>query len=82
MIQSDNQHLDRVNKHILKPVIKELIRTEFCPRTLRLLVDKILITRLPKVKGQRKEAYRLWLSDGEKAIQGSLFRSMLCCVPD
>ena len=66
-----NTNINEPNKHLVKPVIKEIIRTEFCPSTLRLLVDKILITRLPG-KRQRKEAYRLWLSDGEKAIQGWL----------
>ena len=70
--QEETQNVDlyEVNSHILKPVIKELLRTEFCPNTLRLLVDKIIVTRLPIVKHKRKETYRLWLSDGEKAIQG------------
>ena len=52
----------------LKPVIKEIIRTQYCP-PLQLLVDRIHIIRYgPAEHGPG--AYRLWLSDGEKSIQG------------
>jgi len=55
---------------VLKPVIKELVRTEVHPRFLELLVDKILIVSNVKTKGRNTEAFCIWLSDGEKSIQG------------
>ena len=55
----------------LEPAIRELIRTEVCSKPLRLLVDKITIVRLSQLESQKSETYRLWLSDGEKIIQGS-----------
>ena len=55
---------------VLKPVIKELVRTEVHPPFLELLVDKILIVSNVKAKGGNTEAFRIWLSDGEKSIQG------------
>ena len=55
----------------LKPVIKELVRTQVCFPNLRLLVDKVSITVLSEVKSTLgNEAYRLFLTDGEKTIQG------------
>ena len=52
----------------LKPVIKEIVRTQFCP-PVRLLVDKIHILSYGD-EGEGSGAYRLWLSDGAKSIQG------------
>ncbi|MCJ1243149.1 hypothetical protein MMC30_000346 [Trapelia coarctata] len=57
---------------VLKPVIKELVRTEVHPPLLELLVDKILIVSNVKAKGRNTEAFRIWLSDGEKSIQAGL----------
>lgn len=54
----------------LKPVIKELVRTEVHPPLLELLVDKILIVSNVKAKGRNTEAFRIWLSDGQNSIQG------------
>lgn len=55
---------------VLKPVIEELVRTEVHPPLLELLVDKILIVSNVKTKGRYTEAFLIWLSDGEKSIQG------------
>lgn len=56
----------------IKPVIKELVRTQFCFPNIVLLVDKIIIARISPAKGFGDvEAYRLYLSDREKSIQGS-----------
>ena len=54
----------------LKPIIKELIRTEVCPAVLKFLVDKIVIISYPSSNGATLGAYRLWLTDGQKSIQG------------
>ena len=55
---------------ILKPVIKELVRTEVHPPFLELLVDKITI--VPNIKDKKGilKAFRIWLNDGDKRIQG------------
>ena len=55
----------------LKPVIQEIVRTEVCPTPVTLLVDRVHI--VPYIHdGEETQAYRIWLSDGEKSIQGSL----------
>ena len=57
---------------VLKPIIEELVRTEVYPQSLKFLVDKIFIVPIIDPNDQvRKEAYRIWLSDGENAIQGT-----------
>jgi hypothetical protein len=53
----------------LKPVIRELLRTELCIEPVKLLVDKIHVTSRI-VEEEVREAYLIWLSDGEQAIQG------------
>ena len=55
---------------ILKPVIKELVRTEVYPPSLELLVDRITIVPNIKDKKGMLEAFRVWLNDGDKCIQG------------
>lgn len=55
----------------LKPIIKELVRTQVCFPNLKLLIDKVSIVVLPKHEhASGNEAYRLFLTDGEKTIQG------------
>ena len=54
----------------LKPVIKELLRTEVCAPDLVLLVDRIYVVDLPNAKKRGTEGFKLYLSDGEKVIQG------------
>ena len=56
-------------KKKLKPVIKELIRTQVCPEKLELLLDHLSVQPVD-VNGRRRETYRMWLGDGEVAIQG------------
>lgn len=55
----------------LKPVIKELARTQVCFPDVKLLVDRISIVTLPMTElSKENQAYRLYLTDGEKTIQG------------
>lgn len=55
----------------LKPVIKELARTQVCFPDIKLLVDRISIVTLSlNEQSKENQAYRLYLSDGEKTIQG------------
>ncbi|MCJ1405362.1 hypothetical protein MMC11_008589 [Xylographa trunciseda] len=61
---------------VLKPVIRELVRTRVYPPFLKLLVDKILIVPQVRKDGKSSEAYRVWLSDGEKSIQAALLRDV------
>ena len=57
--------------HTLKPLIKELVRTQVCFPNLKLLVDKVTIVVLQEHEtAAGNEAYRLFLTDGEKTIQG------------
>ena len=62
--------------HTLKPVIKELIRTQVCLADIKLLVQKIYVVNFSSAKAGRGQAYRIYLSDGEKAIQGHHIRSL------
>ena len=59
----------------LKPVIKELLRTQVCPIQPMLLIDRVIIVTLPHKRKGYINAYRLYLTDGEMSIQG---KSMLC----
>lgn len=55
----------------LTPVIKEIVRTQVCFTNIKLLVDKICLVPLSATEDPVKnEAFRLWLTDGENAIQG------------
>ncbi|KAI9736264.1 MAG: hypothetical protein M1834_001150 [Cirrosporium novae-zelandiae] len=55
----------------LRPCIAELVRTEYCPPELLLLVDKILIVDT-ETEHEILQAYKLFLSDGEYCIQAVL----------
>ncbi len=52
----------------LKQCIAELLRTDYCRPGLILLVDKVVVVTMANTKDN--QAYRLYLSDGEKNIQG------------
>lgn len=55
----------------LKPVIRELVRTNVCFADIKLLVDKINIVQLAAARSaDAYEAYRLFLTDRETTIQG------------
>lgn len=57
----------------LKPVIKELARTQVCFPNVRLLVDRISIVTLPATNDSTEtKAFRLYLTDGDWTIQGNL----------
>lgn len=58
----------------LKPCITEILRTDYCQAGLIMLVDKVVLVTMTKTEYNR--AYRLYLSDGEKSIQGML---CYCC---
>ena len=59
----------------IKPIIAELARTEVCFPNIQLLVDKIVVQPLLKSESPRG-AFRLWLTDGERAIQGMSNRGL------
>lgn len=55
----------------LKPIIKELVRTQVCFPNVKLLVDRVSIVTLPATKESTEiQAYRLYLTDGDWTIQG------------
>lgn len=55
----------------LKPVIKELARTQVCFPNVKLLVDRVSIVTLPATKESAEtQAFRLYLTDGDWTIQG------------
>jgi hypothetical protein len=55
----------------LRPIINDLIHTDARPNGATLLVDRISILRPTRSSlGSGEQAFRLWLSDGSKVIQG------------
>lgn len=55
----------------IKPIIRELVRTQFCFPNIKLLVDKISTLEVPSAtESSGLEAYRMYLTDREKTIQG------------
>ena len=64
----------------IKPIIKELVRTQVCFPNIKLLVDRITIVKVPS-EPSGLEAYRLYLTDREKTIQG-LYICHLCSIQD
>lgn len=54
----------------LKPVIKELARTQVCFPNVKLLVDRISIATTKD--STETKAFRLYLTDGDWTIQGNL----------
>lgn len=67
-----NPHPASINTGLtLKPVIKELARTQVCFPDIKLLVDRIsIVTLAMNQHSKENQTYRLYLSDGEKTIQG------------
>ena len=59
-------------KSPLKPVIREMVRTRHTPPNIVLLVDKIIVMRttLSSEESAPKDAYRMYLTDDHKSIQG------------
>jgi hypothetical protein len=53
----------------LRPTIEELVRTRYCPVEIFLLVDRVAAVKAPHVS-KHAQAFRLWLSDGCKSVQG------------
>lgn len=63
---------DASSPSYVKPIIKELVRTQVCFPNIKLLVDKISIVKIPSTtESSSLEAYLLYLTDREKTIQGS-----------
>lgn len=59
----------------LRPVIREMVRTQVCLPNLKLQVDKIEIVIVPEVDElSGNQAYKLFLTDGESTIQGVSLR--------
>ena len=55
----------------IKPIIKELVRTQVCFPNIKLLVDKISTVKVPSATDSSGlEAYRMHLTDRQKTIQG------------
>ena len=55
----------------VKPIIKELVRTQVCFPNIKLLVDRISTVKVPSAtESPDLEAYRMYLTDREKTIQG------------
>ena len=63
---------DEDSASYVKPIIRELVRTQVCFPNIKLLVDKISIVEIPSDTSGLK-AYRLYLTDREKTIQGLLY---------
>lgn len=62
---------DEGSASYIKPIIRELVRTQVCFPNIRLLVDKISTVRVSSTSGSSNlEAYRMFLTDREKTIQG------------
>lgn len=56
----------------LRPVIDEIVRTQVCPSTATLLVDRISVIRTVKaLRPGGDQTFRIWLTDGQKSIQGA-----------
>lgn len=63
---------DQVSASYIKPIIKELVRTQVCFPHIKLLVDKISIVKISSAtESPGLEAYLIHLTDREKTIQGS-----------
>lgn len=53
----------------IKPIIKELVRTQVCFPNIKLLVDRIFTVKVPTESSGLK-AYLMYLTDRQKTIQG------------
>ena len=68
---------DKDSASYLKPIIKELVRTQVCFPNIKLLVDKISVVKVPSAADSFSlEAYLMHLTDREKTIQGLHFCSI------
>ena len=66
----------------VKPIIKELVRTQVCFPDIKLLVDKISTVKVSSAtESSGLEAYCMYLTDGEKTIQG-LYIHNICANED
>lgn len=55
----------------IKPIIKELVRTQVCFPNIKLLVDKISTVKVPPTtESSGLKAYLMHLTDRQKTIQG------------
>ena len=68
----------------IKPVIEEIARTEVCFPNIRLIVEDITVVPVPNPNvqsspGTERAAFRLWLGDGEKMIQGKCVTGLTIC---
>ena len=54
----------------VKPIIREIVRTEVCFPNIQLLVDYISVEVIDADQG--KETFRLYLTDGEVNIRGKI----------
>ena len=62
---------DEDSASYIKPIIKEIVRTQVCFPNIKLLVDKISILKVPSTtESSGLEAYCMYLTDREKTIQG------------
>ena len=71
MTDSADGALHEQSRVSLKPIIKEIIRTQFFGNPIRLLVDRIHVVPY-RSDDEESQAYRLWLSDTHKTIQAVL----------
>lgn len=58
-------------RHELKPVIKELVRTQVMFPDVELLVDKMNIVKTSSRGNEHFGTYLVYLTDSEKSIQGT-----------
>ena len=66
-------HYDVRNKVLdVKKVIEEMVRTRVAFPNVQLIVDKVILVRMASPDDEKViQAYRLWLTDTEKTIQGN-----------
>ena len=63
---------DEESASYVKPIINELVRTQVCFPNIKLLVDRIFTVEVPSApESSGLKAYRMYLTDREKTIQGS-----------
>ncbi|KAF6221664.1 hypothetical protein HO133_001632 [Letharia lupina] len=68
---------DEDSASYIKPIIKELVRTQVCFPNIKLLVDKISTVKVPSAtESSGLEAYRMHLTDREKTIQAVVKRRL------
>ena len=74
--------MDGHRKHDLKPVIKEIVRTQVLFPDIELLIDKMTIVQFTDSNEEdNRGAYLVHLSDGEKSIPGMLEYCNIAAFP-